>query len=105
MDSATAGPRVGEATMAGCIERSWGASGSSSTSATGGRGVVRVDGLESWIGGDAFLLNKEIIAGKRCQCRSLGIEKDQVTWDDESKSNRTSEACDTHPVSELREGC
>ena len=74
MDSATAGPCVGEAAVVGWIEGLWGTSGSSSTSATGGRGGVRVDGLESWIGGDAFLLNKEIITDKRISADSLGIK-------------------------------
>jgi len=74
MGSATAGPWVGEAAVGGWTEGLWGTPGSSSTSATGGRGVVRVDGLESWMGGDAFLLNKEMMAYKRCQCRSLGMK-------------------------------
>ena len=47
-----------------CEERSYGASGSS---ATGGRGVVRVDGLESWMGEDSLFLNKEIMTDKTHQ--------------------------------------
>lgn len=39
-----------------------GSCGTSGSSVTGGRGVVRVDGLESRIR-DGSLLNKEIIAG------------------------------------------
>lgn len=51
------------------------ASGSSSAPSTGGSGVVRVDGLESWIGGDTFFLNKEIIAGELRQHQLLGRMK------------------------------
>jgi len=95
---------VGEIAVADWTEWLWGSSGSSLTSATGGRGVVRVDGVESWMGGDALLLNKDIMADKRCQYRSSGMNG-RVTWDDESESNRTGKTRNTHPVSELREGC
>ena len=63
MDSETAGPWV--CIDAGCwVEWLYEASGSSSTSATGGSGVVRVDGLERWMGEGVFFLNKEITADK-----------------------------------------
>ena len=63
IDSGTIDPWAGEVGVAGCDEGLFGTSGSSSTSTTGGSGVTRVDGLESWMGGDAFL-NKEITADK-----------------------------------------
>jgi len=70
MDSGAAGPWVGEGSIAGWTGGSWRTSRSSSTSATGGSGVGRVDGLKSCMGGGAFFLNKEITADKQLQCRS-----------------------------------
>ena len=63
MGSETAGPWAG-----GLYE----ASGSSSTSATGGSGVVLFDGLERRMGEDIFLLNKDITADKPASAPTTG---------------------------------
>ena len=47
-------------------------SGSSSTSAAGGRGVVPSGGLERWMGEDTFLLNKEITADGSASASAKG---------------------------------
>ena len=73
IDSGTTGPWAGEVGVAGCTEVVYGTSGSSSTSTTGGSGVARVGGLESWMGGDAFL-NKEITADKPRQHKQLEMD-------------------------------
>lgn len=71
--SGTAGLWGGEVSGVCRFGESNPASGSSSTSTKGGSGVVRVDGLESWMGGDAFLLNKDITADEPRQRRPLEI--------------------------------
>jgi hypothetical protein len=63
MGSEMVGPRGG-----GLYE----ASGSSSTSATGGSGVVLFDGLESWMGEDIFFLNKDIMADEPASAPTIG---------------------------------
>ena len=53
-----------------CEERA--ASGSSSTSAARGRGALPSDGLERWMGGDVFLLNRYITADKSASASATG---------------------------------
>jgi hypothetical protein len=74
MGSETVGPRA-------CIDAGgWAgglyeASGSSSTSVTGGSGVVWSDGLERWMGDDIFFLNKDIIADKPASASTIGDKR------------------------------
>lgn len=65
--------RVGRVDVTGRTGGWLGASGSSSTSVTRRSGVVRIDGLESWMGCDTFL-NREITADRLRQCRPLWIK-------------------------------
>ena len=75
MGSEVADPRVCRVDAAGWTGGLCGASRSPSTSATGGSGAVRPDGLERWMGGDAFFLNKEIIADKSRQRQPPDIKE------------------------------